>query len=306
MKKNIIIILVFSIIFLLGVYVGNYKIFPYQALKVIKNTLVNFGNPNYKKYSEYYRYSNLKNKLISDCPVGARTILILGQSNAANSVNTLTKKSEKHFMYFKGNCYKLSEPVLGATGNYSSITSELAEKINSTQPIIFLNNAWGGTSITDWSKNNSPLSAYTNKNITDLYNNYKVKIDYFVFIQGENDRFSYSNKKINYSKHFKKMQKNIFKNLDENLLSKTKFIITQTSFCDKNFEGIKKSDINLMIDKDLTSQQEKMMNEKNTFTSISTDKYGYDYRLDGCHFNSFGVREITNELSKIINTNFNK
>ena len=100
--------------------------------------------------------------------------------------------------------------------------------------------------------------------------------------------------------------KNIFKNLDENLLSKTKFIITQTSFCDKNFEGIKKSDINLMIDKDLTSQQEKMMNEKNTFTSISTDKYGYDYRLDGCHFNSFGVREITNELSKIINTNFNK
>ena len=34
------------------------------------------------------------------------------------------------------------------------------------------------------------------------------------------------------------------------------------------------------------------------------DTLDNNYRYDGCHLNNFGVEEITNEFSKIINRNY--
>ena len=84
---------------------------------------------------------DIRFKVKKDCPAESPVILIIGQSNAANSglayiyenKNNLNYNSEDNF------CYELSEPVLGATGNIDSITSSIGKKIVSNRPIIFLN-----------------------------------------------------------------------------------------------------------------------------------------------------------------------
>jgi len=42
----------------------------------------------------------------------------------------------------------------------------------------------------------------------------------------------------------------------------------------------------------------------NVIVVKTTDRLDNNYRYDGCHLNTFGVEEVTNEFSKIINDDY--
>ena len=253
----------------------------YQKCIEYKNT--NTNNTNLDKYSEEYRYSAIEVKKEKVCPSNSDVIVILGQSNSTNALIYEDYKKNKHLNYFNGKCYSLTDPVLGATGNLQSLVPALSSKIMSNKPIIFLTNGWGGTSITEWSGDDSKLTNYANKNILEISK--KNNLKYIIWIQGESD----SKNNIDYEDHFLKFKKLLLKNLTEEKKEHIKFIITQTSICGNNRDII------------LNQHQKNLGKMKNIFTTEVTDNLNKNYRYDGCHFNKFGIELITEEISKIIN-----
>ena len=94
---------------------------------------------------------------------------------------------------------------------------------------IFLTNAWGGTSIDDWARDDSLLTTYVNKNLTFLNKNGN-SLKYIIWIQGESDFNNYKDYEIKFKKSIDNLLKGI--KLDENF----KLFITQTSICKRQDE----------------------------------------------------------------------
>jgi len=266
---------------ILGLEFGNQKCREF----VKKNEKTETNNTNAHIYPKENRYSILEAKKEKVCPSNSDVIVVLGQSNSANHLIYDDYKKNDHLNYFNGNCYSLTDPVLGATGENQSIVPALSSKILSNKPIIFLTNGWSATSITEWSREDSELTSYANKNILEIAK--KNNLKYIIWIQGESDR----HKNIDYKDHFLKFKKLLLKNLTKEKKEHIKFIITQTSIC-RDIRDIK-----------LNKHQKNLGKMKNFYTTEVTDNLDINYRYDGCHFNKFGVELITEEISKIINSN---
>ena len=237
-----------------------------------------------------FNKKDLKKKSKVNCPKNSDVIVILGQSNAANNVLSNITKSNKDVNFFKNKCYKITEPILGATANKQSITSSLSSKLKNDKPIIFINNSVSGSSILDWSSNETGFSRYVNKNLENILKENNLK--YIIWIQGESDS---SNSKIDYNKHFEIMKNKILKNINPKKIMNYKFIVTPISICGFN----QKSNL------DLIKQQKKLSTEfANVIVIKTVDILDNNYRYDGCHLNNFGVDEITDEFSKIINIDY--
>jgi len=244
----------------------------------------------YKELRFGFKKADLKKKNEVNCPKNSDVIIILGQSNAANNVLSKITKSNKDVNFFNNKCYKVTEPILGATATYQSITSSLSSKLKNDKPIIFINNSVSGSSILDWSSNETGFSKYVNKNLDNVLKQNYLK--YIIWIQGESDS---SNSRIDYIKHFEIMKNKILKNINPKKIIGYKFIITQTSICGFN----DKSNLNLI------EQQKKLRTKfSNVIVVKTTDSLDNNYRYDGCHLNNFGVEEVTNEFSKIINNDY--
>lgn len=266
----------------------GFKIAQTRCLEYQKSNS-NPYSPHGPKFEEITpRYQNTRLKKEIECPKNSDVIIILGQSNAANYLINYNKIETDHLNYYNDKCYKLTDPVLGATGNLQSLAPVLADKIISKKPVIFLTNAWGGSNISQWSMSESKLSEYANRNMLKLSKNNNLK--FIIWIQGESD----ANKKINYKKHFLDFKKNILKNLNESQKKLLKFIITQTSICGSDARN---------RDKKLNRYQKNLGKLKNTFVTDVTDNLNFNYRYDTCHFNQFGIDKITDEISEIINNN---
>ena len=257
-------------------------IFSYE--KLIKRYVEDYG----KYFDENVRYSNLNDRIKIKCEKNIPIILIIGQSNAANSLQGFDDINNDQINFFNQNCYKLKSPTLGATGNLFNIASGISNKLNNSKKFIFLTNAWGGTSIDDWARDDSLLTAYVNKNLTFLNKN-ENRLKYIIWIQGESDFNNYKDYEIK----FKKLINNLLKGikLDENF----KLFITQTSIC-KNLDEEK-----LIRSKKLNNEQIKAGNYKNYFTLEITDNLDQNYRYDYCHFNQKGFNKISEELVKYLN-----
>jgi len=238
---------------------------------------------NPKNFPSKERVHNIKNKNKINPPKNCDVIVLIGQSNSANSVFSKVYYPDKHLNYFNKNYYLLSNPALGANGNRESIAPAIANKIKSQQPIIFLTNGWGGTSIYDWSHPQSLLTSYVRKNIKDLIKSHYLK--YIIWIQGESD----NNSDVDYVKEFNLFRKNLFSGINKKKHEKTKFIITQTSVCNSERDII------------LNTQQKQLAEKNKIVVTNVTDNLDMNYRFDQCHFNKFGTERIAAEIAKKIN-----
>ena len=229
------------------------------------------------------RNHNFNTDLLYETSSSHDVIVLIGQSNSANSVISKTYPTSKHLNYLNNKTYFLSNPVLGANGDKYCVAPAIAQKLKSKKPVIFLTNGWGGTSIYDWSHPKSMLTKYVRNNLKNLLKKHHLK--YIIWIQGESD----NNTDVDYVKEFKLFRKNLLKGLDKNKIKKLKYIITQTSICGNTRDIV------------LNNQQKELANEQNITVTNITDNLDINYRFDNCHFNRFGTERIASEISKIIN-----
>ena len=242
-----------------------------KQTKINKNFPVNERNHNFNK------------ELLFETSSSHDVIVLIGQSNSANSVISKPYPPSKHLNYLNNKTYFLVNPVLGANGDKDCVAPAIAKKLKSKKPIIFLTNGWGGTSIYDWSHPKSMLTKYLRNNLKNLLKKHHLK--YIIWIQGESD----NNTDVDYVKEFNLFKQNLFNGLNKNKIKKLKYIVTQTSIC-----GSKRDEV-------LNRQQKELAKEPNITVTNTTDNLDINYRFDNCHFNKFGTEKIAVEIAKIIN-----
>lgn len=102
----------------------------------------------------YHRdYQGIRNDQIPvPCPEGALVIVTGGQSNAANSISEPISENNDvpAFQWFEGQCFPLSDPLIGLTDKRGSLWTALGHEIAATQPVVFVNSAVGATSYRAW------------------------------------------------------------------------------------------------------------------------------------------------------------
>lgn len=125
-----------------------------------------------------------------DCPRGALVIVTGGQSNAANVLSEPLAADPRAaaFMIHAGACYRLRDPVLGASGRGGSLWTGLGSAIwrRTGRPVVFVNGAVAGTQLGDWLDRRSGYLARL-AGETRRARAAGLAADYVFWIQGETD-----------------------------------------------------------------------------------------------------------------------
>ncbi len=147
-----------------------------------------FGLP--KNWSHGFNIDTLANERLA-CP-GTDAIVILtgGQSNAANAFSDPLgpDPASRAYMMLDGKCYRLRDPVLGATGTTGSLWTGLGSAIyaRTGRPVVFINGAVGGAQLGDWL---DERSHYRQRLAEQAATARRIGLapDYVFWIQGETD-----------------------------------------------------------------------------------------------------------------------
>ena len=228
------------------------------------------------------RYDYLENKKVVNCPKNTTVIVISGQSNASNFLKSPKKYKNQHYNYFKGKCYNLSNPVLGAEGEMSSLIPAIANKLDSSKKIIFLTSGRGSMSIANANDKSGSFIDYNKEALEELEKNNNI-LKTFVWIQGESD--------LGNSQYYIYNFQNMFEGITKNLKKKNEIdlIITQTSKCFDKEDPL------------LREKQKHISISRNKYIEvINTDSLGNEYRYDKCHYNELGIEKLSNDISNII------
>ncbi len=241
------------------------------------------------------KISNEKQYQKTDCPKSHFAIAYFGQSNSANSVNKISKLHIPDNLYqynWKDNkCYMYKEPLIGATdirGN--SITPfaiSLANNIENN--LLIIPYGIGNTNIESWSEGDNSLFHRT---LLDNLKSKKIKVQLFLFHQGESDAFVVRNlsKKIEKSNYSQMYLFNLLKIIDQTRVyfPESHFGLSIVSKCYSTKPNHYITD----------SQKEATKLRHKVFISADSDSiYGRKYRYDGCHFNLKGAEEISKMYS---------
>ena len=242
------------------------------------------GKQKFKNFN-----SNLDYKEKKQCPENKSVILIIGQSNAANTGIALIKEDYDNLNFNPADnfCYLLSEPVLGAGNTYGdSITSSIGNKIRSDEEIIFLNISIPGSTIYEWIKWYGEDVNQSLKVILD-----KNSLKTVIWIQGESENLVTSKK---YFDNFKILKEIIFKDLSKEF-DDTQFLITRSTICANRNDQTK---VNEVMERE---RKKIVQNYKNIRLLKITDNLDHSYRHDGCHFNRKGIDKISSVIANIVN-----
>ena len=275
------------VIFLYGLGVGRYEIFPFEEIKTIRNivkyqTLLKFDNSRRLIYSS-------KHKEIA-CPIQTEklgVIVAFGQSNSANYAEHLfePKDLKNVFNYFKGKCYAAQSPLLGADGakgEWMSLTASNLIKNGVYEKIIIVSSGIGDTSIKRWAKGND-----LNRMFIDVISNLskEYSITDFIFHQGEADKKTYG---YVYEFYFKTLIESI-----RNVEANAPIFISVATNC-----GVKRK---WKYPNEISETQLSLTKLDGIELGINTDeKIPFNLRYDGCHFGKLGQEIAADELSNSI------
>ncbi|WP_428568098.1 MAG: hypothetical protein ACP59X_08885 [Solidesulfovibrio sp. DCME] len=125
-----------------------------------------------------------------DSLLGPRTMiaLVVGQSNASNTVDPGYAAAEPVYAYAGGACHRVRDAIPGATGNKGSSWARLGDRIIASglyDTVIFADIARGGSSILHWGPG-GPLNALLTETLDALAAE-NMRPTHVLFHQGEAD-----------------------------------------------------------------------------------------------------------------------
>lgn len=190
MRKTLIILTCLVAVYLYGVYSATRELFPYPQLRSVKNSMKSTQGLWEKKDDH-----SISTKKQIDCKTVSRggktmTALLIGQSNAANSGDTLYRPRGAVYEFYRGKCYGSFDPVLGATGKGGSVWTRLADKLISAgvyNSVVFINVAVKGSEIKRWASGGD-LYPRIDRAISGS-KEASLRITHVLFHQGETDAY---------------------------------------------------------------------------------------------------------------------
>lgn len=274
MFNSIIVFILIVLFFILGLIIGEKKIFPYNQLKFLKNQIIKKHNKNI--------FTDTSSKIEVKCSNLKKqkrlVFFTFGQSNSANHGTNKSKYLVKNNVIniYDNKCYIANDPLLGASGKNGSIWGRLSDIIienTEYETILIKSIGIGGLSVKDWSE--KPLLNRIENSINEI-KEMGFEIDMIFWHQGEQDNFI-KTKKEDYKNHFNKIIKTIRRNDVKAPISMA--IASYT---------------NDLISYDITMAQKELISENhNIFEGVNTDLItGY---RDGVHFTETGLDKVAKE-----------
>lgn len=202
------------------------------------------------------------------------SILILGQSNAANHGELRYSTQLQAVNFHLGDYYMVSDPLLGASGNGGSVWSRFSDLVireGIYDGVVLSILSIQGTSTHDWLTNRG-----IDRELVDLTSNIKesdLKIDYIFWVQGESDNIA-GTSKLEYANNLRRIVNKV-KTLGINV----PFVIAKSTLCGKFLanQGIH------------DAISEIASHDENIFIGPNLDAISRKYRYDGCHLSEEGL-----------------
>lgn len=224
-------------------------------------------------------YSDITKKVLVECPRNFKKILVIGQSNASNSIDFYKDTHNNTFInlnYFNGKCFKSSSPMLGTLGEKYSMWPSF--RINSNT--IFITASIDNSQLGHW-LNQDDLLPY----LLNIINNASIdigKIDEIFIIFGESE----INKP---NKSYLNRIHTIIEILKEKVAN-VKIFLSRSTYCKGKYS---KSKIDLLTSIDLG---------ENVYLFPNTDELQKKYRYDNCHYNKEGADKVIKLYSDFYNS----
>ena len=144
-----------AVAFAIGLYVGVKRVWPVPQLRL----LVAAKAQSLVRTDEFGRLLGYPGKIEITCPVQDKetaVLLLVGQSNAANSQGQLHQSADDRVVNFvNGRCYRAASPLLGADDQKGETWTLLGNKLVQSglyRTVILIPAAVGGSSVRRWAK----------------------------------------------------------------------------------------------------------------------------------------------------------
>lgn len=283
MRRIIKIIIVGSILltpvfsFFAGAFVANESVRFSVFLDTLQRTVrEGLGLPKFWVELQL-RDVNGRTRIACPDPDTAVVIVTGGQSNASNSISSLsrTREGDQVFTFYDGACYVTADPVLGpAEGKGGSLWPDFGQRLAGElgRPILFLHSAIGGTQAVDWLDERSGYFASLERRIRQMQEA-GYQVDWIMWHQGETDA---KVQRVNFQEDLTR--------LSDKLLATApaaKMYLFRTSRCDSPGRPGTSPYIR-------AAQTAVAKANPRIVAGTNTDQFGADFRRDGCHFNSRG------------------
>jgi hypothetical protein len=216
----------------------------------------------------------------ASCRTGSRTavLLILGQSNAANSINATITPSPGalNFSIYDGNCYVAEDPLLGASNGGGNFATRLASKMvdgGLYDAVVLAPIAVGSTYVEDWA-----ADGRLNQRIVIAAKRLRaanLAVTHVLWHQGEGNRLDPA---PYYREHFR----TVVATLRHHGVA-APIYVAQASICSSpRGDGVRAAQRGLV---DIA---------QGIYAGPDTDQISADMRYDGCHFDARGADVLAN------------
>jgi hypothetical protein len=219
---------------------------------------------------------------------GSAVIVVAGQSNAANYVET--EESNHHATklgnFFAGKCAVASDPLMGADAELGSLWVRLGNELirsRKYERVLIVPIALGGTSMDRW-RTGGDLNKMLEGNLSYL-SAQKLPVTHFLWVQGEADRLLTSpyrkDRGVSYLKGLESIVDLVHK------YSHAQIYVAQTSMC---------ADSAAPAEEILWAQGQIMVTRQGVLRGANLDAvWNAGDRYDNCHLTTSGAKKITTQ-----------
>jgi hypothetical protein len=250
-------VLALGAMYLFGVITHKYQLWPLS---------MRHSNPH--QFDEYGRLASYPGKVEIPCPTPDYVIVILGQSNAANSGGQ--RYSSGAVNYYRGKCYRAESPLLGSSGIAGEPWSLMASKLKGT--VVLVPAAVGSTSIRQW---NGKLRPMLDETLTNL----PYRVTHVIWAQGEED---YVLATLDYREQFEALLGAIRKR------TRAPVYISISTRCGISWKA----------DNPVAQAQRELPNGRDVLAGVDTDKIADRY--EDCHFSAAGLERVAEAWAKLL------
>lgn len=229
------------------------------------------------------------------CPDPAEALVIVtgGQSNAASTHSgppvALAPRERVH-TFFDGDCFVTRDPVLGASGNLTSIWPMVGRELAQRQdaPVVFVHGALGGTQAADWTDDRSGYFDFLEARVAEAAAR-GFEPDWIVWHQGETDAAVLDSAE-QVRRVYDELTGRLLRMADASAGEGARIYLFRASVC----SGARRSAGFPHLIEGMTDVARRNVR---VHAGMNTDRLGRDFRHDGCHFNSAGKMRIVERLA---------
>lgn len=272
-----------------GVYAGRHDRFPTGPVIAAK-IAIERGLGLERQWRRAF-HEDVRGLSPAPCP-GDDPLVILtgGQSNAANSLSDPVDAapSRRAYMFFRGRCYPLSDPLLGATDGRGSLWTALGHRlaVETGRAVVFVNAAVGATTCADWLEPRSGYFERMRRAVEDAARQ-GLRPHLILWSQGEAD----AGRRAPAGVFERELGALVTRLLDElPLASDARLVLYGVSAC---YGGRSNADLR-------EAQRRVAKSAPRVVEGPDTDRYGARFRYDGCHFNGRGRDAIVEDTVRLI------